>query len=353
MEFPGEKLVIKLWETLAERGIGSMFEPGHIRRTDMARTEVRAAEILMLAQAEAYADDIRAGRKDVPLSKSMKLLGKPAVELLSLPYEKCEQTWDTDSLVEVALRAQTADVIKKEINVTRAVFKAEEALATDLQDPSPYRIDEDWLTSWRDHAGRVSTEDLQQLWGRVLAGELKAPGTHSLRTLEFMKGLSKSEAENISRLACFVIERKIFRAAPEVFAQKGFTLDFFLQMQELGVISGVDSLGLSSDLGSASANEFLRLLRGNGKAILVTHDDAGKKLLMPVYLLTAIGAEILSLGSFSCEPDYLTANATWIAGQGFKVLVGDWSANDPWTLSNEYEVAIAPVTAVNLVPASS
>lgn len=147
MEFPGEKLVIKLWETLADRGIGSMLEPGHIRRTGIARAEVRAAETLMLAQAEAFANDIRAGRKDIPLSKSIKLLGKPAVDLLSLTYEKVEQTRDADSLVDVALRVQTADVIKKEINVTRAVLKAEETLASDVQEPSPNQIDDDWLTS--------------------------------------------------------------------------------------------------------------------------------------------------------------------------------------------------------------
>lgn len=164
-----------------------------------------------------------------------------------------------------------------------------------------------------------------------------------------MKGLSKSEAENITRLACFVIEGRIFKPEPDVFVQKGLTFDFFLKLQDLGVISGVESVGLQSNLKSHSTHCFLRVLRSNGKALWVTHQDAGKILVFPVYLLTTIGEEILSLGSFSCDLDNLTATAKCIAGQGFKVLVGDWtSSSDAFgTLSNEYEVAIAPETAAN------
>jgi len=63
MDFPGEKLVIKLWETLAEKGIGSLLSPWQAGREGRARNEVRRHEILMLAQAEMDAADIRSGKK--------------------------------------------------------------------------------------------------------------------------------------------------------------------------------------------------------------------------------------------------------------------------------------------------
>ena len=37
MEFPGEKLVTKMWETLAEKGIGAALQPWHEKRLGEAR----------------------------------------------------------------------------------------------------------------------------------------------------------------------------------------------------------------------------------------------------------------------------------------------------------------------------
>ncbi len=41
MDLPGEKLLIKLWETITEKGIGSLLSPWQTIRTGKARNEVR------------------------------------------------------------------------------------------------------------------------------------------------------------------------------------------------------------------------------------------------------------------------------------------------------------------------
>ena len=102
---------------------------------------------------------------------------------------RMEPTVDFQSLVEASVRSNATQEARKEINVSKAIIYAEEALANDAQVPPGRSIDEDWLFAWRDYAGRVSTEDLQKLWGNVLAGEVKSPGTYSVRTLEFIRGL--------------------------------------------------------------------------------------------------------------------------------------------------------------------
>ncbi len=51
MEFPGEKLVIKLWETVAERGIGGLFRPWQMRREGRVSIELKREELLVIAQA--------------------------------------------------------------------------------------------------------------------------------------------------------------------------------------------------------------------------------------------------------------------------------------------------------------
>ena len=56
-------------------------------------------------------------------------------------------------------------------------------------------VDKDWTTHFFEAAKDVSDTDMQTLWARILAGEITEPGTTSRRTLEFLKTLSKAEAE--------------------------------------------------------------------------------------------------------------------------------------------------------------
>lgn len=56
MGWPGEQLVIRLWDTLSEKGVGSLLRPWQMKREGMAQIEIRRAELLALAQAEKDAE---------------------------------------------------------------------------------------------------------------------------------------------------------------------------------------------------------------------------------------------------------------------------------------------------------
>lgn len=58
MELPGEKLVIKMWETVAE----SLFKPWQMRREGRASIELKREELLVIAQAEHEAELLRTGQ---------------------------------------------------------------------------------------------------------------------------------------------------------------------------------------------------------------------------------------------------------------------------------------------------
>ena len=63
MDIPGEKLAIRLWETIAEKGIGGLLAPWQTRRTGRAQIDLQHEERLALAQAEIDIKEIRSGRK--------------------------------------------------------------------------------------------------------------------------------------------------------------------------------------------------------------------------------------------------------------------------------------------------
>ncbi len=127
--------------------------------------------------------------------------------------------------------------MRGEINGSKAVIFAEDILSNDSQIPPERPIDEDWLFTWRDLAGKVSAKDLQRLWGGILAGEVKSPGSFSIRTLEFLRGLSKSDAEQISHLARYVVEGCIIRSQSEYLKTHGISFSTMLNMQDLGLLS--------------------------------------------------------------------------------------------------------------------
>jgi hypothetical protein len=323
MSFPGEALLIKLWETLAEKGVGGLLRPWQIKREGSAHLEIRRAEIVGLAAAERDAEEIRSGRRR--LREVSSAYGLPALQAEEpLPQVSSTEFDEARNPVEISARALLADSVRRETNVARAVMYAERELQDDAQPPPAGNIGDDWLFRWRDHAGEVSAEQLQMLWGKLLAGELKSPGSFSLRALEFLRNLSSNEAEEIALLSRFVVKDVIVRSQRKVLEEEGISLGFLLRMQELGVLSGVESLGLSMTYVSSEAARFVLVLCSHGRVLVTTHEDPNKTLVLEIYNLTDVGRQILRLGTFAPEEKYLRRIGEEIKNQGFSVILADY-----------------------------
>lgn len=165
---------------------------------------------------------------------------------------------------------------------------------------------------------------MQHLWGKILAGELKAPGSFSLRVLDFLRNLSQREARSIELLSRFAIEDVIWRDDESKLDAYGINFSSLLGLQDLGVLSGAEAIGLERTWPSTDQSKFIRALRSNDKVLVVRHDDAKKQLKLQVYLLTAIGRQILRLGKFEAHMNYLRQVGKVILGQGFSVSIADF-----------------------------
>lgn len=238
--------------------------------------------------------------------------------------ERIEPAFAITKAVEYGNRAAAAAAARSEINASKAILLAEEQLANDLQEPVERQVDEDWLLLWREHAGKVSTEDLQRMWGSVLAGEIKAPGSYSIRTMELLKTLSKPEAELISKVASYVIDGRIARSQNDFLTSKGVSFSMLLRLQEMGVVSGVEATGLHTNYRSLIEGKFLHGLVSHNKVLIVEHDDPTQTLKFEVYILTEVGRQILGLGSFEPDVEYLRLVGKVFIEKGFTVSLADW-----------------------------
>ena len=320
MEFPGEKLVIRLWETITEKGIGSLLRPWQIRREGRAHIDVRRAALLGLGQTERDVEDIQSGHKTLASDGQLVEHSEQAK-----PLALREDLYFRDAAASVQ-RNRMAREIRAEVNVSKALLSAEEALEDDPQTPPERKVDDNWLFRWRDAASTVSSEELQTLWGQVLAGEIKSPGSCSLRTLEFLKNLSHEEALQIAKVAPFVFDEEvIFREDdPQLLDSEGITFGFLLNLQNLGIVSGVDATGIARIVKSRAIDKFKVTLVSYNRVLLVTHENANKKIQLKIYLLTPRGKQILKLGAFKSHEVYLRSVGQVICRKGFKVHIARW-----------------------------
>ena len=306
--------MIRLWETVTEKGIGSWLRPWQNRREGRARIDVQREARLVFAQTEQDIQDIRSGRKTLASDGQLVELPEQA-----RPLALREDSALRDAAASVQ-RNQIAREMRAEVNVSKALLSAEAALEDDPQTPPERNVDDDWLFRWRNSASTVSSEELQALWGRILAGEIKSPGSFSLRTLEFLKNLSHTEALEITKVSPFVIDGDvIFRGNKQLLDSEGITFSFLVDLQNLGVVSGVETLGIEKTMGSEATEKFERVIVSYNHVLVVTHEDASKEIKLRVYKLTLLGREILKLGSFESHEVYLRSVGQAICSQGFKV----------------------------------
>ena len=319
MDCPGENLLIKLWESIADKGIGSLLKPWQMRREGRATVDTRRAELLALAQAEVDAAAIRAGEKKLLPDGTLSNVSANIQEFLLMPSSQPLLLSHIDKIAENDSRAEA---IRREISIAKAVIYAEEELAQDSQEPSETQVSEDWLLRWRDYAASVSSDELQSLWGKVLAGEIKTPGKFSLRTLEFLRNLSQDEASGIELLSSFVINNEFIFRENAILESNGVTFSLLLIMQDLGIVCGVESIGMEMTWSSPLQDKFEFALLSYGRLLLVRHTDAKIQLKLPIYKITSLGQQILKLGVFQANDRYLRALGETIKSQGFDIGIG-------------------------------
>jgi hypothetical protein len=278
--------------------------------------------MVVMAAAEKEADDIRSGR--MRLAESRFALALPSSRAETHEKRGDEPSAEVRSPVEVSTSAVISDALRREVNVAKAIVSAESELKDDPQKPPERDVEADWLYRWRDYAGAVSSEDLQSLWGRLLSGELKSPGSYSYRTLDFIRNLSAVEAKKIERVSRFVISDFIARNQKTLLEVDGISFGELLALQNLGVISGVESLGLNVSISSAQTDRFFTILKSHGRALLVKHEDSKKTFMLGAYNVTELGCQVLSLGKFDPHEGYLRAVGEELKKAGATVGIADY-----------------------------
>lgn len=301
------KPLTRLIEVLSD-GIGAVTRPYLVRRNADARAhEIRVISGALKDVAEQHQLPVLYDKGEIEIWQ------KPEDQTLVLEHRSPEERIELRMDFQERKRQQNIE------NVASAAA-AELSEVTEIPDQKP---DEDWVTRFFHSAQDVSSEQLQDLWGRILAGEIKRPGSYSLRTLEFIKNLTKSDAsllEHLGRLAItkggtttFLTAFDKHRMGEEHQIYEGH----HFAASELGAMYPAD-LSLRTFKDDTIEEE---LFTSGDILLIVRRGEIKSEIKFPVWKFTFVGRELLQLVPSANDELYLEALGRYfVARQGISTL---------------------------------
>lgn len=250
--------------------IGKAYEPRHIRKM----ADAKAYEINAIGQALRDNADIQ------------------------IQYNGQAITANTSDIEEFIKRTQNRlafQELQKQQNIESVTDKAYDILVEETECSSE-PVNKDWMIRFFNSVEDISDEDMQLLWAKLLAGEIKRPKSFSLRTLETLKNLSKYEAETFQAINKFVIcgiDNCYIPGDTDIRNELGIQFCDLLNISECGLISIIDAVDAFYEIDPKSEKAVF----GNDNIDVVVKNQKEELIRTKVSAipLTTIGIEISML----------------------------------------------------------
>lgn len=137
-------------------------------------------------------------------------------------------------IVRAAIAAYLPKELRRAENKARVV---QAAAATLIEQPenraSSDEIDEDWLNMFERSCEDASSEQMQRMWGRVLAGEITEPGRFAKSTVRLISELDKQTAEIFEEYCSNSVQGILFHID-----EIDFPVSRLIQLESAGLITG-------------------------------------------------------------------------------------------------------------------
>jgi uncharacterized repeat protein (TIGR03899 family) len=280
------EIFTKFFDTVS-KGVGTFYRPYAIRKE--AKAHADALETILQA-AKKTGLGLESGEYKSE-NFTLKLISSDVEQVQLLLPERAASRENYQQQIEQlnieAITGAAADELVHEESVSSAP------------------VDETWIKRFFDMAKDISTDEMQLLWGKILAGEVKQPNSFSLRTLESIRTLSKLEAEVFQKLANFAITNGnstfiIYESSGQDLTDKfSITYGHILLMQEAGLIS------VSTTAVLAFKPDIVQNFLYGDKFITIERTESTSNATLPVLLFSRTGTELISILTPETNSDYI------------------------------------------------
>lgn len=204
-------------------------------------------------------------------------------------------------------------------------------------------FDFDWFLRFFDAAGNISNEKMKDYYAKVLSGEIERPGTFSLRALDTLYNMSRSEMQVFSDLSNIVLDGAMFFSSlgdigQEINEKYGFNNDTLRLLEECGILNGLKMQNalelLPTEAGGYENKGNLLLLQSTAEKSI--------ELIYVAYCLTKVGIELLPIVYQDSSSDYLCELGSAIKKKytDLKVSVHPYKEADSDSISFDPEIDI-------------
>jgi hypothetical protein len=320
---PDAEFASKTWDVLASIGlavIGVPLPPTVIKslRKTADRFICGATDYGM-----TYVEDAISRRKSLTEGKQ--------VVLRHSANAVAKRVANDDKLVERALDVFASELMIKQNNKEKVLKLAiNELNVAETIDDSGKVIDDDWLGEFSTLASNKSNLDVQVLLAKILAGEIRKPGTFSPLTLHILSTLTPQIAKSFEIFCnlCVVWEPEIEKNMAFIchqpypnFLHKGIT-EYNISYGEFMILQGYGLLSPKLDAGISFpepvieatieiGGKRLRLISKTGTPINV--------IIQPIAPLSIPGTELRNIISLEVPAAHLQKQIEYFNNLGFEV----------------------------------
>lgn len=210
-------------------------------------------------------------------------------------------------------RISLSDLFKWK-NILQISDMADQEVKNDVQraqtKDKAFQYDFDWFLRFFETAGNITSEEMQELWAHVLAGEIRSPGRFSLRTVETLYHMTAREALLFKNASAYILKET--EGVPFLFcdeysdstlnADYELNVESFMALEECGLIS---ALRINNEI-EVSQDGAAGFMNTNGMILLFeTESDTPSVFRYKSYPLTLTGRQLLSLLQNEADNQYL------------------------------------------------
>jgi hypothetical protein len=132
-------------------------------------------------------------------------------------------------------------------------------------------------------------------------------------------------AQQIQRIGPYLFADDIIVAGESIEKQEWSKFVFWLDLENMGIINK----NLVKTINSSRSDCFENAFVYGDKVLICKGDINNKKIKLKVHRVTRLGVEVLSLGKFTPDYEYLMSIAQDIKQQDLKVYIGNLVAKLP------------------------
>lgn len=262
-------------------------------------------------------------------NKTAGLMGmtKKAVDMYIDEIEKSDMSPETKVFSVINAKKRIKEIKNQKAIAGIAIENAKEG--TDFTDKSG--VNEDWLERFMDSAKFVSTENVQLIWGKILANEFETPGTTPPNMIRILSEIIPDLATAFRKICSMIIwifpltdQEEIERGFQKVFVPYneneealrtlGISFDILNELETLGVIK-IETVGNYITKGIDNKNVLICI--GDKLEVICEHKSGN----IPIgnVVLTSVGKALQKITESEDIPDYYNMIKKYLLSKNIKL----------------------------------